>query len=289
MQSHESTEFSCSVGDNLEKLYKDVFHEIYSHIKSQKKGVLAAVIYTLLTPNTSQAKRLCDYFQINSNLPLNDDLNISSDIIGFFLIDTTDENPFKKIMGRGLKVNVKKLRKSIGSNWESDDMKLYQIVIVGCLIVGVFACIKYLESKQTQSDLEKDDETPPPKPKTFKPVALCLVVPASVVRNVEKKKPIDAAKIKELISSSLYILCASPEEADASQERLKLANEDISNASENTEVYVRIKINDGEKMIDQTIPYILKKNLPLDERYVVTELACLKYLSNSGLENFNRV
>lgn len=289
MQSHESAEFSCSVGDNLEKLYKDVFHEIYSHIKNQKKGVLAAVIYTILTPNPSQAKRLCDYFQIKRNLPLNDDLNISSDIIGLFLIDTTDENPLKKMMGRGFKGNIKKLRKSIGSNWESDDMKLYQIVIVGCLIVGAFACIKYLESKQTKPQKDDDDRLPLPQVNIPKPAALCLIVPASVVGNVKNNNPVNVSEIKELISSAIYILCTSPEDANASQERLELANEDVSNASENTEVYVRIKINDGEKMIGQTIPYILKKNLLLNERYVVTELACLKYLSNSGLENFNRV
>ena len=134
-----------------------------------------------------------------------------------------------------------------------------------------------------------DYRVPPPKEKIHKSAALCLIVPASVVGSLKKNNPINSLKIEELIEKALYFLCTSPQDADASQQRLEFANEDISNPSDNTEVYVRININDGEKMIGQTIPYILKKNLPLNERYVVAKLDCIKYLSNSGLENFNRV
>lgn len=286
MQSHETAGYSCSVGDNLEKLYKDVFHKIYSHIKNQKKGVLSSVIYIILEQDKSQAESLCKYFKINSKSPLNNDLSISSDIIGLFISSPNDK---KQWIMNFVKDGVNKLRKSIGNNLEDDEMKLYQIVVIGCLIVGVFACIKYLESKQIKPQEEDDYGISSPKQKIYKPAALCLVVPASVVGSLKNNNLINVSEIEEIIDKALYFLCTNYQDADANQQRLELVNKDISNASENTEVYVRINISDGEEMIGQTIPYILKKKLPPNGQYVVTELACLKYLSNSGLEKFNRV
>lgn len=157
------------------------------------------------------------------------------------------------------------------------------------IIVEAFACIQYLKNQQTESGPKEDNGISPEEPKIPKPAALCLIVPAAAVVNLKKNNRINVSEIKGLISSAIYILCASPEKADDSQKRLELAGEDISNASENTEVYVRIDISDGEEMIGETIPYNLKSNLPPNERYEVTELACLEYLSNSGLKNFHRV
>lgn len=279
-------EVGCSPGESLERLYEEVFDEIYPQIKNQKIGVLSTVIYTILEADKSQAIKLCDYFKIDSKSPLNDDLTISSDIIGFFI---SNPNVKKQWIIKPVKEGVKNVRQYFGSNLESYEMKLYQIVVIGCLIVGVVACITYLKTKQKKSQLEKDDKTPPPKPKIPQPAALCLVVPASAVKNIKPDNPINISEIQQLIDNTSYFLCANLQDADATQNHLELANEDITDASENTEVYVRINIDDGEKMIGKTVPYILKKNLPTNGELVITELACLKYLSNSGLEKFNRV
>jgi hypothetical protein len=126
-------------------------------------------------------------------------------------------------------------------------------------------------------------------PKVAAPVALCLVVSASVVENVRENSPIDVSSIETLIDNSLYFLCTTPEDADATWKRLEKTKEDITTLSEQREIYVRINIANGEDMIGKKVPYILKRNLPSNGQGIVTQLACLEYLSVSGLENFNRI
>lgn len=280
-------EVGCSPGESFERLYEEVFVQIYPQIKNQKKGVLSTVIYTILEADKSQAEQVCQHLQIDNN-NIEDDLSISLDIIGLFVNNPTDDNQFIKSINKFVKDNIKNGRKSFAGNWEENEMKLYQIVVIGCLIVGVIACLTYLKTRQNKLEPEKDAKTPPPKLKIPQPAALCLVVPASAVRNIKHDRPINVSEIQQLIDNTSYYLCTNPQDANAIQKPLELTDEEITNASENTEVYVRINIDDGEKMIGK-IPYILKKNLPTNGELVITELACLKYLSNSGLEKFNRV
>jgi hypothetical protein len=173
-------------------------------------------------------------------------------------------------------------------------MKLFQIVVIGCLIVGTFVCVKYIEKLKKERQLGESRKIPPldsspPRKKVPVPVALCLVVPASVVENVRENSSIDVSGIEKLIDNSLYFLCTTPEDANATWELLDRTNEDITTVSEQREIYVRINIADGEDMIGKKVPYILKRNLPSNGQGIVTQLACLKYLSVSGLENFNRI
>jgi hypothetical protein len=169
-------------------------------------------------------------------------------------------------------------------------MKLYLIFID--FIVGLKRIIetrsRLLLGQEIKSEAEVTENRQIP-PKGAAPVALCLVVPASVVENVRKNSPIDVSGIKKLIDNSLYFLCTTPEDADATWELLDRTNEDITTVSEQREIYVRINIADGEDMIGKKVPYILKRNLPSNGQGVVRQLACLKYLSVSGLENFNRI
>jgi hypothetical protein len=131
---------------------------------------------------------------------------------------------------------------------------------------------------------------PQKKPSGAKIVDLCLIVPASVIGNLSINDKVDKATITNLIDKSLYFLCTDKiGEVDEIWERLEKTNEDITNLSERREVYVRIKIAGGEEMIEKKVLYILKRNLPNNGESVVTQLACLKYLSVSGLEKFNRV
>ncbi|MBD1883048.1 hypothetical protein [Microcoleus vaginatus] len=144
-------------------------------------------------------------------------------------------------------------------------------------------------AQKIKNEAEVTENSPIP-PKVAAPVALCLVVPASVVENVRENSPIDVSGIEKLIDNSLYFLCTTPEDADATWDLLdRTDDEDITTVSEQREIYVRINIAEGEDMIGKKVPYILKRNLPSNGQGVVRQLACLKYLSVSGLENFNRI
>lgn len=283
-----------SVGQNIEKLYQENFEEIYPKIKNQKKGVLSTVIYILLGANNLQAKEICQKLKIEDYALLEDDLSISADIIGLFISNPKNQKQWVNDIIQPMKDGVKTVRKNFGSNWEDNDMKLFQIVVIGCLIVGAVVCIKYLEKAKKEREVGdsrqiQPSDISPPRPKVPVPVVLCLVVPASVVGHLRNNNPINVSDIEKLIDSSLYFLCTSPEDAKATQQRLELTDEDITTVSEQREIYVSINIADGEDMIGKKVPYILKRNLASNEQGVVRQLACLKYLSVSGLENFNRV
>jgi len=136
-------------------------------------------------------------------------------------------------------------------------------------------------------------DSSPPRQKVLKPVALYLVVPASEVGNLRENNQINVSDIEKLIDNSLYFLCTSLENADATQQHLQqhleLTTKIFITVSEQRELYIRININNGEEMIGKKVPYILKRNLPHDGQCIVKELACIRYLSVSGLEKFNRV
>jgi hypothetical protein len=144
------------------------------------------------------------------------------------------------------------------------------------------------KKKQTEAWSSNNKETviPPVKTST-NPVALCLVVPSSAVRDVKKDYPINISDIERLIDNSLYFLCTKLEEA--TQLSIETTDEDITNVSEQREIYIRINIANGESMIGKKIPYILKRNLPSNGQGVVRQLACLKFLSVSGLEYFSHI
>jgi len=282
-----------SVGQNIEKLYKDIFDKIKPTIKYQKRGVLSTVIYTILESDKSQAQKNCEYLKIEDYASLEDDLYILIDIAEIFISNPNDQ---KQWIGNIID-SVKDVRKNAHKkiiNVEPNDMKLFQIVVIGCLIVGVVSCAIYLNKKQEEEEEKKNNQnirsdTFPPQPKVPVPVGLCLVVPASAVGNIRKNHTINVSDIETLIENASYFLCASPEDANTIQQRLKLTNEDITDVSEQREFYVRIDIADGPEMIGKKVQYILKRNLPPNGQGTVKELACLEYLSVSGLENFNRV
>ena len=172
-------------------------------------------------------------------------------------------------------------------------MKLHLILrLIDYFKVGLGRSIETLGKRLLPQEIKKRAEVTENSPiprKAALPVALCLVVPASVVENVRENSPIDVSGIEKLIDNSLYFLCTTPEDANATWERLERTDEDITTVTEQREIYVRINIADGEEMIGKKVPYILKRNLPSNGQGIVTQLACLEYLSVSGLENFNRI
>ncbi|MTJ53653.1 hypothetical protein FJR38_13860 [Anabaena sp. UHCC 0253] len=179
-------------------------------------------------------------------------------------------------------------------------MKLY-LVVIGSLIVATLTYIKYINNNTKNKRRKKAKyfaETQVShksyqKQKDTRPVALCLIVPALpalALENVRKNDQIDSEYIKELIDNSLYFLCTDDTyKAKKISELLETTDEDYINVSEQREVYVSIEIDNAEEMIGKTVPYILKRNLPVNAQGEVRKIACLKYLSVSGLEKFNRI
>ena len=123
-------------------------------------------------------------------------------------------------------------------------------------------------------------------PKTPIPADLCLIVPASIVSNFIDSSNLKVEDVKHLIDHASYFLCTTVKVADSNEEYLKITNETIPPDSRR-DVYIRININDGRNMIDQTMRYYLKDNLPIQAECTVKKIACLK--NPSGLEKFNRV
>jgi hypothetical protein len=280
------------IGQNIGKLYVDIFNKINPIIKYQKKGVLSTVIYTILESNKSQAREICEYFEIKDYASLEDDLSILIEIADIIISNPNDKRQGINNLIESVKDFGKNAHTKITNKVIPDDMKLFQIVVIGCLIVGAVSCIIYLNKKQEEEKKNNQNippDNPLPQPKVPVPVALCLVVPASVVGNIRNNNPINVSDIETLIENASYFLCTNPEDADATQQRLELTEEDITTVSEQREVYVRINIADGQGMMEKKVPYILKRNLPSNGQGVIRQLACLKYLSVSGLENFNRV
>lgn len=270
-----------SPGQNLKTVYEQVFEEIYPHIKEGKKGVLSTVIY-LIVPES--ATKICSSFGIDSKALLEHDLLISFDILSLFVSTPNDKKQQITEQFKELFKNLLDLSKYV----ENNDLKLFQIVVIGCLIVGVSACLVYLNKKPSSKNILSGNSSSPQK--NPKPASLSLVVPASVLGgNIKKDYPINIPDIEKLIDNSSYFLCTDSEQADKIQERLELTEENITNVSEQREIYIRINIADAEEMMGKKVPYILKRNLPVNGIGVVRELACLKYLSVSGLENFNRI
>ncbi|MDB9489644.1 hypothetical protein PN478_03765 [Dolichospermum circinale CS-534/05] len=296
----------------IENLYQEVFDTIYKQIETQQKGVLSTVIYSILDPNDSKAKELCQFFEIKDNGTLNDDLSVSSTISSGVinilikplkdkkqyggLIDNLDLDKLREVFNK-----VLYLPQEIISTFDSTKkeekkkMELYLIVAIGCLIVGVPSCVIYLQNqKQEQRKKENHKNSPSPQPKVFTRISLCLIVPVSVVRSVKinarENCTINVSDIEILIENASYFLCTNAEN-DTIDKSLSLTDEDITNLSEEREVYVRIRIGvyDADKMIGNKVRYILKTNLPANGQGTVTKLGCLEYLSVSGLEKFNRI
>lgn len=283
-----------SVGQNIKNLYEQIFDEIYPTIENKKEGVLYKVIH-ILQPDQLQAQEVCNALKIEDNAFLDDDVSISSDIIDLLISNPKEKTQWINAnLIQPFKEGVKDARKNIVTKLESKEMNLFQIVAVGCLIVGALVCIKYIEKVKRERGVREGrqiqpSDSSPPQPKVPVPVALCLVVPAWVIENVRENNLIDVSDVENFIDNSLYFLCTSPEYANANQQNLELTNEDFTTIDEQREVYVRIDIANGEEMIGKKVPYILKRNLSPNERYIVKRLASLKYLSVSGLEKFNRV
>ena len=261
------------VNNRLKSLYDQVFQQIYPQIKDEGRGVLHKVMHTILYEEQKRATSICNYLDIKPSATIADDRKIIEGLIS---------NP-EDLSLNNLFIKDKK-------------MEISWIVVIACTLTGVYSCYRYIEyTKEKKAIQPKYASTqnlptsPTPKPKKLIPADLCLIVTALAIGNLTENSPIHVSEIEQLIDNSLYFLCTSVADANMIWDVLEKTEEDIKTLSEEREVYIRINIPDGEEMIGKKVPYILKRNLPSRGECIIKQLACLKYLSVSGLEKFNRV
>lgn len=249
----------------------DIFYYLHPCIKDLDCGVLHKVLYIIFDNEPQKAEYISNRYGITESATKHDDQVI---------LDSLSNNPFR----------------AMPKLFNSDTKELFLIVVVACLLVGSIGYIEFIQRRKNKERGGNTKNLQQPLAVSLQPlaptrqsltVALCLVVPAYVVNKLKEQYPIDADEIENLIDNASYFLCTKVADAELVKQRLDLIEENILTVGERREVYVRIHIADGQEMLDKTVPYILKRNLPSHRQGVVKQLACLGDLS--GLEAFNRV
>lgn len=268
----------------LEELYEDVFNRLNLQIENQREGVLYKIVHKLLETEESEANEICNRIGIKNNALLDDDQEIVEYLIdkpNLFIL--ANNNWLKQAMRNNAIMNP-------------DKAKFVWIVVVGCILVGVPYCIRYVNKwklKPRGNERKAEQQIQPsqlPSPRT---AALCLVVPASVLSDLRDKhlngltdNRLSKSELETLIDNTSYFLCTTIEDANLKQQDLEMTNEEIP-VNSKREIYIKTHIDYAERMIGKETLYSLKKNLPIQGQCLVQKYACLKSLA--GLKAFNRV
>lgn len=262
------------MNSHLKYLY-EVLEYVHLDIKDLDLdcGILHKILYIILDNEPQKAEYICNTFSIHNQATKDDDEVLIDSLLN--------------------KINRTMLNPIIFNN---DKRQIFWIVVAACILVGSIGCIQFIQrrrNKERQGNTKNVQQPvavslqPLAPPKQSLTVALCLVLPAYIVNKLKEQYPIDANEIENLIDNASYFLCTKIADAELVQQRLDFTDENILTVSERREIYVRIHIADGQEMLDKTVPYILKRNLPSHRQGVVKQLACLGDLS--GLEAFNRI
>ncbi|NEP57762.1 MAG: hypothetical protein F6K31_12190 [Symploca sp. SIO2G7] len=284
--------------ESLKRIHEQVFEEVMKNpqIQGLERGLLYKIIQIILREEESQAQEktqeICKPLGIEPNSRRDDDYTVIADLIDVLFIDRqalAELIPLPRELG--INFSISNISIKVNQQFKhNEEKKMRWFIVAAATLVGVYYCIKYLKNTQqqkarkTQSNQEKNlpSSLPPPIP-----AALCLVVPAKIASSFKIGSSLSANDVVHLIDNASYFLCTLFKKANSNEELLAKTNESILPDSQQ-EVYIRIDVNDGGRdIIDQTIPYILKRNLPTSAQFTVKELACLRNLS--GLERFNRI
>ena len=168
-----------------------------------------------------------------------------------------------------------------------DERKNMELLIVAAFgLVGLFLYKQQYLDKKQQSKVNLTPTEPPiqqPNIQSSSSAILHLIVPALIASKFNKLSNLTVDDVTDLIENAPYFLCTEVQE----QELVETTDETIPSDSQ-TEVYIKIKIDNGRNIIGEKIRYYLKTNLSeINRQYTLVEIACLKNLS--GLENFNRI
>ncbi len=256
--------------DNPKNLYDKVCNNILPKIRGRQKGRLYNAIEIIVEEKTKTAE-ICDYFGIKPHANKDDDQQVINDWVDSLL----EKYPPIKFVATTLIHHQ-------GENME------WIFASAALTFVGLFFYKQNLDKKQQNKPNRNtllEETTDQPIPRSRISVDLCLVIPASIAINFGHTSTLSVSQLKHLIDNASYLLCTD----NFDDQVLDLTEDDITTVSEQREVYVRIRIANGEQIIGEKVPYILKGNLPSSEKLTIQKLACLEYLSVSGLEKFNRI
>ncbi|MBD2497986.1 hypothetical protein [Nostoc sp. FACHB-280] len=285
-----------------------IYEEVYDDIKDEDSGILYKVIKKIVNTKENHneiLETICNNCNIRENADLEDDIDSLGDIVVLFL--SKPDRKTRHSFINTIKTQVNVVRKSVVSRIEDKDMKLYQVVVGACILVGFYFVAEYTnstknrassnrnkktkETGRTSTSYQKQDEQSinihERQSKLEQKVALCLVVPAFIVAELRENDLINGSEIEKLIDNASYFLCKTVVDADSVQQPLQPINENLAHIGERTPAYIKIYIDRGQEMIDKKVPYSLKSNLPLNCQGTVEQLVYLRNLS--GLEAFNRV
>ena len=283
--------------NNLSKIYNQVYEELKTrsdYVLKSERGRLYCIISEILRESTPGSRQeitniICNEVKIKNTNSLDDDFKIVRELLSEVFTERQFTSKISQI-GNWANQVIEGLNQHLNTN-EEDSMKL--LVVAACMLVGVYACLKYLEDRKKYKDTSsKPNSQRQPsnasekKPAPPIPAGLCLVVPASEVSSIRAGSSIDGRRLEALINSASYFLCESPKQSEKIEERLDLTSDPIPVDSPK-EVYARIAIPDGRAMITSKTRYEIKENIKDSEQYKVDKLNCLQNLS--GLESFTRV
>jgi hypothetical protein len=259
----------------FETSYQQIFKQVSPHIKSQEVGTLSSVIYLIL--DKIQAQELCQEYGIKKNASLDEDLDLSDDII--YTVSINKQKPVKENwLVKGTGETVKKLSRPFRKSLDNYEDKMEFIVVAAVILIGAYFSQKSL-SKNRESKT-----TPPVLPSQAIPTAICLAVPASAVYGLTTGKQINREKIIELIEAAPEFLCIKAEEAN--QQIIDTINQEISPDSQ-LKFYIRIDIPNGQDIISAETKYVIKRDIPKNTEGQIIQLGRLR--DASILKSFNRI
>ncbi|MEA5536606.1 hypothetical protein [Crocosphaera sp. XPORK-15E] len=260
---------------HFEENSKQIFEQVYPHIKYQRLGTLSSVIYLIL--DKLEAQELCKKYGIDKKATLDKDVELSEDIIYTVSVNQqklVKENSLLKQGGEFLKDVSRPVRKSL----DEDEDKMEYIVIAAVILIGAYVSQKFLSETSTKNI------TSPALPSKPIPTAICLAVPASVVYGLTLGKPINREKMIELIEAAPEFLCLKAEEAD--QKIIDTINQEISPDSQ-LKFYIRIDIPNGQNIIGEETKYVIKRDIPANTEGKIIQLGRLR--DASILKSFKRI
>lgn len=261
---------------SFSSICKDVLKNVYPKIQSKKNGVLYHVLAIILEDVDSHRKFLCDDFRIDEDSSLEKDQEFadkfSKDITNLVYLERLKGNKQIKEKLSTLATKGSDLVDELNplqSNQSKEERKMKLIIIVACLMVGTFACFKYLDRTRSR---KQGNST----------ASLCLAVPASAVYNLHKGYSISRDEIIRLIDSATEFLC----EPESKNIPVEIMDEERSPESQ-LKFYIRINLQNGGNIIGKETQYGMKRELPLNVTGEVTQIGFLKNVSI--LRTFNRI
>ncbi|MDV3002047.1 MAG: hypothetical protein N5P05_003653 [Chroococcopsis gigantea SAG 12.99] len=291
----------------VEDIYQQVHRKITDHpeIKLSEPGLLYKTILIINQEESSNSPLntnvICDEYGIKSDASIEDDAKVYTRLFARFFNDKIIFN-YNKLPAFLKKESTKnwlqkqEVKKMIIFNF-SGEQYMEWIIVVAVSLVGIVICKQFIENQQKEAKSQREfkklsrvtqfQQTYQPSMRAF----LSLVVPASIVKQlkIEEGQQVNIEIINKLIDTTYYFNCGDREDADTNEENLKLTADPIPGDSP-VEVYVRINIEDGINLLENTIRlrYTLKENLPEQGMFKIEKIARLGSF-RKGLEKFVRI